>query len=444
MNVHAKRSTPPWYVVLLATAAVGIIIFAITQLGAPAVSFARTSIEDVTAENGVVQATVTAGGAVEPGVNDTLNFGTSGTLRSVDVRVGQHVKKGQLIATLDPAPAQLTLAEDEASLAVAQSNLTALEDGSSTAPSAGSTAGGATGSAAAAGNATKPSAPRASSGAVAAVPTAAQIQQAQVQVEAAQATVNADQQALAETTLYAPATGMIASLAGYSIGQAIAGSSSAAAARTATSAASRGAASTAAGASGSGSGFAQLINDSTMTMTVALSENSISSVRVGQPANVAISALSGVELAGRVSSISPLGSDSSGVVTYNATITVSQSNPKVLPGMSATATIVTSQAQGVTLPSDAITGSGNAATVHVVKGGKVMATPVVVGLRGGSRTQIISGLTSGQEVQIKITLPALGTTTTSTSSLGPAGGLGRLGRRGVGAKLRALLGGAAG
>ena len=442
MNVHARRSAPPWYVVLLATAAAAVIIFAITQLGAPAASSARTSIEDVTAENGVVQATVAASGVVEPGVDDTLNFGTSGTLRSVAVRVGQHVKKGQLIATLDPAPAQLTLAEAEASLAVAQSNLTTLEDGSSTGSSAGSIAAGSSGSAAAV-NGAKTSAPRASSGSVAAKPTAAQIQQAQVQVDAAQATVNADQQALAETTLYAPATGVIASLAGYSIGQEIAGSSSAAAARTATSAASRGATSTAAGASGSssGSGFAQLINDSTMTMTVALSENNISSVRVGQPASVAISALSGVELAGRVSSISPLGSDSSGVVTYNATITVTQSNPKVLPGMSATATIVTSQAKGVTLPNNAIIGSGNAATVDLLKHGKVTVEPVVVGLRGGSRSQIVSGLTSGQEVQIKITLPALGTTTTSTSNPALAGGLGR---RGIRAGLRALLGGAAG
>ncbi len=417
----------PWYVVMLAVLAAGVIVSGITQLGAPATSSARTSTEDVTAQDGVVQATVSGSGTVEPGVDDALNFGTSGPLQSVEVKVGQHVKKGQLIATLNPSAAQLTLAEAQASLAVAQSDLTALEDASSTP----------TGSAAAGSKATpttRVSGPSAGSGATAAKPTAAQIQQAQVQVDAAQAAVDADQQALAGTRLYAPATGIIAALAGDSIGQVIGTGASGGAGKSAASAAASGTSGTTSG-SGSSSGFAELINDSTMVMTVALSENEVSSVKVGQVATVSITALSGVELAGRVSSISPLGSDSGGVVTYNATITVSQSNPKVLPGMSATATIVTSQAQGVTLPNDAIKGRGSAATVELVQGGKVTPEPVVVGLQGGSRSQILSGLKSGQEVQVKITLPALGTTTSSAASSGLAGAAGGLGG---GRKLRAL------
>ncbi len=416
-----------WYVVMLAVLAAGVIVSGITQLGAPATSSARTSTEDVTAQDGVVQATVSGSGTVEPGVDDALNFGTSGPLQSVEVKVGQHVKKGQLIATLNPSAAQLTLAEAQASLAVAQSDLTALEDASSTP----------TGSAAAGSKATpttRVSGPSAGSGATAAKPTAAQIQQAQVQVDAAQAAVDADQQALAGTRLYAPATGIIAALAGDSIGQVIGTGASGGAGKSAASAAASGTSGTTSG-SGSSSGFAELINDSTMVMTVALSENEVSSVKVGQVATVSITALSGVELAGRVSSISPLGSDSGGVVTYNATITVSQSNPKVLPGMSATATIVTSQAQGVTLPNDAIKGRGSAATVELVQGGKVTPEPVVVGLQGGSRSQILSGLKSGQEVQVKITLPALGTTTSSAASSGLAGAAGGLGG---GRKLRAL------
>ncbi len=426
----------PWYVVMLAVLAAGVIVSGITQLGAPATSSARTSTEDVTAQDGVVQATVSGSGTVEPGVDDALNFGTSGPLQSVEVKVGQHVKKGQLIATLNPSAAQLTLAEAQASLAVAQSDLTALEDASSTP----------TGSAAAGSKATpttRVSGPSAGSGATAAKPTAAQIQQAQVQVDAAQAAVDADQQALAGTRLYAPATGIIAALAGDSIGQVIGTGASGGAGKSAASAAASGTSGTTSG-SGSSSGFAELINDSTMVMTVALSENEVSSVKVGQVATVSITALSGVELAGRVSSISPLGSDSGGVVTYNATITVSQSNPKVLPGMSATATIVTSQAQGVTLPNDAIKGRGSAATVELVQGGKVTPEPVVVGLQGGSRSQILSGLKSGQEVQVKITLPALGTTTSATASSGLPGSLGGLGGGRKLRALRALLGGGGG
>jgi multidrug efflux pump subunit AcrA (membrane-fusion protein) len=167
-------------------------------------------------------------------------------------------------------------------------------------------------------------------------------------------------------------------------------------------------------------------------MTVSVSEDDISSVKVGQMATVSITALSGVELAGNVSAISPIGSDSSGVVSYEVTVTVTQSNPKVMAGMSATASIVTAQAQGVTVSNQAITGSGSDASVELIKDGKAVATPVVVGLKGSSQSQIVSGLKSGDQVQVTITLPSLGTSTTSSSSSSSAssgfgGGLGGTG-----------------
>ena len=250
-------------------------------------------------------------------------------------------------------------------------------------------------------------------------PTASEIEQAKVQVDEARASVNSAEKALAGTKLYAPATGKIASLSETSIGASISSgsdSASSSSSSSATTGSSVGSTSSSTGASTS-SGFAELINDETMSMTVSLSEDDISGVKVGQMATVSITALSGVQLAGHVSSISPLGSDSSGVVSYDATITVTQSNPKVLPGMSATATIVTQQAAGVTIPSDAITGSGSSATVQLVKsGGSVVTQPVVVGLQGTDRSQIVSGLKAGQQVQITITLPSLGTSGTSTTS----------------------------
>src|ERR1700684_1350103 len=129
MNLNTQRSARPWYAILLAAVAAGVIIFGVTQLGTPTTSAARTSTEDVSAENGVVQTTVSGSGEVEPGVDDTLNFGTSGTLKSIDVKVGEHVKKGKLIATLDPSSADLTLEEAEASLTEAEDNLTEVEDG---------------------------------------------------------------------------------------------------------------------------------------------------------------------------------------------------------------------------------------------------------------------------------------------------------------------------
>jgi HlyD family secretion protein len=181
-----------------------------------------------------------------------------------------------------------------------------------------------------------------------------------------------------------------------------------------------------------------------MTMTVSLSESDISSVKVGQIATVSLSALTGVELGGKVTSISPLGSSTNGVVSYDVGLTIYQYNPKVLPGMSATATIVTGQAQGVTLPTEAVTGD----TVDLDTKGKITTQSVTVGLKGTSREVIESGLKTGQEVQITITLPALGTSTTSTASssatsgFGGAGGFGGgTGGLGGGGAARAFFGG---
>ena len=68
--------------------------------------------------------------------------------------------------------------------------------------------------------------------------------------------------------------------------------------------------------------------------------------------------------------------------------------------MSASASVVTAQAQGVNLPNRAVGGTGSLTTVNLVKNGKSVSTPVAVGLRGDSRTQIVSGLHAGQQVVV--------------------------------------------
>jgi macrolide-specific efflux system membrane fusion protein len=173
-----------------------------------------------------------------------------------------------------------------------------------------------------------------------------------------------------------------------------------------------------------------------MTMTVALSEADISKVRVGQTATVSLDALSGVALAAHVASISTLATTSSSVVSYNAVLDLDDSRPQVKAGMSASASIIVHQVSGVTLPNAAVSGSGSVSTVNVLRNGRTVATPVVVGLQGDSRTQIVSGLRPGAQVVVRTTLPALGAGSSSAtggtsgtlgsgrSRFGGAGGLG--------------------
>jgi hypothetical protein len=164
-------------------------------------------------------------------------------------------------------------------------------------------------------------------------------------------------------------------------------------------------------------------------MTVAFSESDISKIHVGQPATVTLDALAGVELAAHVSSISLVGTTSSSVVSYDATLTLDQNDSRVKPGMSASAAVIVGQASGVTLPNQAVTGTGSLGTVSLMQNGKTVSQQVVVGLRGDTRTQIISGLKAGDQVVITVALPSLSSTSTSGSGtlgrgLGGAGGLG--------------------
>ena len=162
-------------------------------------------------------------------------------------------------------------------------------------------------------------------------------------------------------------------------------------------------------------------------MTVAFSESDVNKLKVGKAATVTPDALSGVELGAHVTSISPVGTTSSNVVSYQSTLTLDQNDSSVKPGMSASAAVIVGQAQGVNVPNAAVTGTGSLATVTVLRNGKQAQQQVVVGLRGDSRTQIISGLSAGEQVVIKTTLPPLGSATTSTTS--PSGTLGGTGAR---------------
>jgi hypothetical protein len=159
-------------------------------------------------------------------------------------------------------------------------------------------------------------------------------------------------------------------------------------------------------------------------MTVAFSESDISKVKVGQVANVTLDALTGVELGAHVTAVSTLGTTSSSVVSYDATLTLDQNDSRVKPGMSASASVITSQADGVTVPNSAVTGSGSLATVSLRKNGKTTSTQVVVGLKGDSRTQIVSGLKAGDQLVVTTTLPSLSSSSATSSSGSSTGTLG--------------------
>ena len=127
MKTRRDRPSRPWILYALGVVAVVVAVLAVTEIGAPT-SSARTSKEIVTAEQGVVQSTVTGSGNIAAGTDVSVNFNTSGTLQDVYVHAGQHVNAGQLLADLDPTSANLQLSQAQSQLTSAEDQLTCLQD----------------------------------------------------------------------------------------------------------------------------------------------------------------------------------------------------------------------------------------------------------------------------------------------------------------------------
>ena len=85
-------------------------------------------VETVTVEERDLSVTVTASGRVESDVRSDVFPPTAGVLAEVRVTDGQDVTKGTVLAVMDRAPLELSVAQAEAGLAQAESALASVDD----------------------------------------------------------------------------------------------------------------------------------------------------------------------------------------------------------------------------------------------------------------------------------------------------------------------------
>lgn len=444
-----ERTRASWVVYALGALCAGAIVAAVLVVG-PASGSQSAATRTATVARGVVQSTVSGTGNLQPESQLNLGFKTSGTVTDIYVKQGQEVAPGQLLAALDPQSAEVTLEQAKASLQSAEANLAKEEEtngetssGSGSSSTAGSGGAASTASARSTtvkGTATvkttttrereptetssKTSTGSSSTSTLSTATRAANLASARATVKSDTLTVQSDEQAVHDTRLYAPESGTIASLSGE-VGETVSatgttrdsastGSSSGSSATAGGSSASAGRSSSATGtassssSSSSSSSFAILSDLSSMQLVVPLSESEIGNVKVGQIAAITIEALNGRKVAAHVSEVGILSTSNSGVVSYDVTFQLDQLEAGLKPGMSATAEVVVKQAEGVNVPTSAISG----ATVTVVRAGKDVRQPVVTGLAGNSSTIVLSGLKAGETIVLPST-----TTSSSTSSL---------------------------
>lgn len=186
----------------------------------------------------------------------------------------------------------------------------------------------------------------------------------------------------------------------------------------------------------------EIVDLSNLSLTLNVSESDIASVAKGQGVQFTVSAYPSLQpFTGTITSISPVGQNSSNVVTFPVTASINNSSLQgatLYDGLSATGTIITSQRSNVTLVSvAAITFAHNEASNGVISasdanaatsqaqatlasleransklandapvatyvlelsGRTLVVKPVVLGLTDGNNYEVLSGLNPGDSV----------------------------------------------
>jgi len=235
------------------------------------------------------------------------------------------------------------------------------------------------------------------------------------QVTAAQAAVDQAQRALDDTTLRAPVDATVSAVNG-TVGEFVApssGTSALAPGTDATLPGTNGAASGAAAAQAvaspnrpGGTQFMVLDNIDEFQVVMAYTETDASSIAPGQKVRLTFDAVPDLELTGSVLSVSPTATAISGVISYYVTVVLPTGDPRLKSGMTAQAEVLTKEIPGVlAVPSAAVrTQNGTSVVTVLDPDGTQRTVTVQTGATGDGKTQILSGVTEGQQVVLPATL----------------------------------------
>ncbi|MGE5138021.1 MAG: efflux RND transporter periplasmic adaptor subunit [Rudaea sp.] len=176
-----------------------------------------------------------------------------------------------------------------------------------------------------------------------------------------------------------------------------------------------------------------LVNLDNLETQITVAEVDIAKVKVGQQVELSLDALSGQTVTGKVVSVSPVGTVTSGVVNYTVTVSLTKSEPAIMPGMTTTAAVVVDKVDNVLLvPNKAVKTQNGKKTITLLLEGKETPLVVKTGLSNDQSIEIVSAATAtGQPVNLADgDVVVLNSTTTSTRTGstggpgGPGGGLG--------------------
>jgi HlyD family secretion protein len=228
-------------------------------------------------------------------------------------------------------------------------------------------------------------------------------------VTAAQAAVAAAQKDVDDTVLRAPADGTVTAVNGV-VGEVLAPSAATTPLAPGSEGAipGAGAAASTATATGAvprpgGTQFLVLDNVDSFEVVVPFGESDAVRIQPNQRVDVRFDAIPDLTLPGTVVAVSPTASALSGVISYYATVALSQGDPRLRSGQTAQAAVVTDELRDVlAVPNAAIRRQGGRTQVTVQRFDGPQVVDITPGVVGDTYTQVLSGLSAGDEVVLPV------------------------------------------
>ena len=160
----------------------------------------------------------------------------------------------------------------------------------------------------------------------------------------------------------------------------------------------------AAGGGDTRTGIVTIVDMNSLEGQIDVSENYIDRVDVGGNAVIHLDAYPDWDIPGSVIAIIPTADQSKGTVQVR--VAIKSKDPRILPEMAARVTFMTAPVKGatnavarVTVPPNAVLGSGKTGSVFVIgEDGKVEKREVALGLKTSQSITILSGISAGDRL----------------------------------------------
>lgn len=300
-----------------------------------------------------IAATVLATGVIRlrSGAEVRVGSQVSGIVQKLNVTVGSHIERGQLIASIDDRPIRARLAQAEAQVKVVQQDLRRAQS----------------------------EAARLQQLAERQLAARRDVENGELDVSAATARLEKAQRdaavirtELQYTQIHAPISGTVASVStqeGETVAAAFAAPT-----------------------------FVTIIADNALQLVAMVDETDIGGVQVGNPAVFTVEAFPAEEFTGKVERIAPKGTLVSGVVNFEVTLSIGGRIELLRPDMTANVTLQTAERAALLVPDAAVQRAGGERFISVRRGGATQRRDVTLGARNAGYTEIRRGLEPGDEV----------------------------------------------